>query len=43
MQIYNLRDLGFVSFEVACMWGLRVVGLWGIIALGSKGCRAVWL
>ena len=27
LQIYTFRDLGFVSFEVACLEGFRVLGL----------------
>ena len=26
LQIYTLRDLGFLSFEVACLYGFRVLG-----------------
>ena len=26
LQIYTFRDLGFLSFEVACLWGFRALG-----------------
>ena len=27
LQIYTFGDLGFCSFEVACLWGFRVLRL----------------
>ena len=26
-QIYTFRDLGFLSFEVAGLWGFRALGI----------------
>ena len=26
LQIYTFRDLGFLSFKVACLWGFRALG-----------------
>ena len=26
LQIYTFRYLGFLIFEVACLWGFRILG-----------------
>ena len=48
LQICTFRVLGFVSFEVAGIWGLgfrdfTAFGLWGLRALGLYGFRVLWL
>ena len=43
LQICMFSDLGFVSLEVAGIWGFRVWGFPSFRALGSYGFRAVWL
>ena len=35
LQIYTFRDLGFLSFEVAGIWGIRVWEFQSFRALGS--------
>ena len=34
LQIYTFRDLGFLSFEVACREGFRPLGLLGFRVSG---------
>ena len=43
LQIYTVGDFGFLSFEVAGIWGFRVWGFQSFRALRSYGFTAVWL